>query len=233
MTVRLRAIAFAASALALGFAAPGHAALEITNVSHAPAAIDSTKRQSVEIRFRISEPARVTLRIFDGRDLMVRGIPSAKILAAGDQRLSWDGRDAKGQPVPPEAYVYTLTATPGGGAPVEHDLTDLSGNEEIAPPTVRWDSAKHLVRYELAAPARLKIRTGLANGPLLKTVIDGVARAAGPHAEPWDGKDESGLIDAAKNPDLQLSAQAWSLSKNAIVVLPDPEGRTDRDARRA
>jgi hypothetical protein len=66
------------------------------------------------------------------------------------------------------------------------------------------------------------IRGGLGNsGPLLRTIVDWVARTAGPHTEPWDGRDESRLIDASQHPDLQLSAQAWSLPRNSIVVLPE------------
>jgi len=201
---------------------PGVAlALEITNVSHAPAAFDPTKR-SAEIRFRLSEPARVVVRIFDGRDLLIREMALPKTLAAGDQKLSWDGRDERGRPVPPEAYVYTLTATSASGEVVEHDLTDLSGDEALAPPIARWDATAQSIHYELPSNARVNIRAGLANsGPLLRTVIDWVARGAGPHAEPWDGKDESGLVDASRNPDLQIVAQAWALPKNAIIVLPE------------
>ena len=210
-------------ALALLFVlrAPSAAALEIANVSHAPLAIDPAKHETVAIRFRLSEPARVALRVFDGRDLLVREVAPTKPLPAGDAELRWDGRDAKGRPVPPEAYVYTLTAANSEKESVEYDLADLSGNEEIDPPAVRWDAKGQRVSYELRAPARVVIRAGLANGPLLATIIDWVARAAGPHAEAWNGKDESQLIDVSQHPDLQLGVQAWSLPKNAIIVLPD------------
>ena len=201
---------------------PGAAfAIEITNVSHAPPSFDPAK-QSVEIRFRLVEPARVVLRIFDGRDLLVRAITPPQELPAGDQKLSWDGRDERGRRVPSEAYVYTLTATAANGEVAEHDLTDLSGDEALAPPEVHWDATTHSIHYDLPSSARVKIRAGLENsGPLLRTVLDWVARGAGPHAESWDGKDESGLIDASKNPDLQIVAQAWALPKNAIIVLPE------------
>jgi flagellar hook assembly protein FlgD len=207
---------FAALVLA---AAPSHA-LEITNVSHVPAAIDPAKREAVEVRFRLSESARVTLRIFDGRDLLVRTVAAPKSLPAGDAKLVWDGRDEKGRPVPPEAYVYTLTATPSQGEPVEFDLTDLTGNEELPLAAPKWDASGHLVHYELSAPARVVIRAGLNNGPLLRTIIDWVPRTAGAHDESWDGKDASGLIDASSHPDLQLGVEAWALPKNAVIVLP-------------
>lgn len=208
--------------LALGVPAGSVQALDITAVSHSPPAIDPAKEATVEIRFRISEPASVALHIFDGRDLLVRTIEPTRPIASGDAKLTWDGRDEKGRIVPPEAYVYTLTAKTESGETAEFDLTDLSGNEELPPPKVRWDATAHQVRYELTAPARVIVRAGLDNsGPLLRTVIDWVARAPGAHAEAWDGRDESGLIDASKHPDLLLTAQAWALPKNAIVVLPE------------
>ncbi len=209
------------SLLALAFLPGAALAIEITNVSHVPSAFDPAK-QSVEIRFRLAEPARVVLRIFDGRELSIRAITTPKELLSGDQLLSWDGRDERGRPVPPEAYVYTLTATSADGRGAEYDLTDLSGDRELAPQIARWDPAASLIRYDLPSNARVKIRAGLANsGPLLRTVIDWVPRRAGSHAESWDGRDESGLIDASRNPDLQVVVQAWALPKNAIIVLPE------------
>ncbi len=213
----IRSIVLAATVAFAGTAS----ALEITNVSHSPAAIDPSKRQQVTVRFHLSEPAQVALRIFDGRDFLVREIATKKSLGVGDAHLVWDGRDAKGRVAPSEAYAYTLLATPAQGPPIEWDLTDLSGNEELAVSGARFDPRTHSVLYELASPARVSIRGGLNSGPLLRTIVDWVARAAGPHAEPWNGKDEAGLIDASNHPDVQVTAQAWSLPRNTIVVLPE------------
>jgi len=206
---------------ALALATPA-SALEFANVSHAPMAFDPTKGETTKIRFRLSEPARVALQVFDGRDLLVRKVAPSESLGSGDHELVWNGRDERGRVVPPEAYVFTLTATARTGQVVEYDLTDLVAAEALPQPVVKWDATEKELHYTLRAPARVNIRAGLANsGPLLRTLIDWASRDAGAHTERWDGKDESGLVDASHNPELQLVAQAWPLPRNAIVVLPE------------
>lgn len=161
------------------------------------------------------------LRIYDGRDLLVREISSADKLEPGEHRLAWDGKDRAGRILPPEAYVYTLEGTSPTGVSVEYDLTDISGNRELPWPEARYDAGTRTIRYELPVPARVNVRVGLANsGPLLKTVVDWVARTRGAHQEPWDGYDEARVLDASRHPELQITVSTWALPDNAVIVLP-------------
>lgn len=195
-------------------------AVTVTGVRHHPPIIDPAKNESVTVRFRLDEPARVGLHVYDGRDLEVRRIEGGR-LAAGDHALRWDGRDAAGRPVPPEAYVYTLAAVGGGGEPVLWDLTDRSAGRTQQVKSARWDPTAGAFIYTLAEPSRVRIRVGLANqGPLLRTVIDWVTRGKGRQVESWDGMDASGVLDLSEHPSLEILAQAFALPRNAVVVGP-------------
>lgn len=194
--------------------------LEIANVSHAPDRIEPEAGEAARVRFHLTAPSRVTLRIYDARDRLVREITTPESLPEGDQTLEWDGRDGEGRVVPPEAYSYTLEAVGEGGEIARWDVTDFAG-EAVDVAAVTWNPEDGLVSYRLPDPARVRLRIGLANdGPLLRTLLNWVPRTAGVHREPWDGKGETGAIDLAEHPALRLDATAFALPQNAILVGP-------------
>lgn len=206
---------------ALGAAAAG--ALEITNVYHEPAVVPAPGEEVV-VHFRLSEPARVALEIYDGRDIRIRRVEAGEPLEAGDHTLRWHGEDFAGRPVPPEAYTYAIEAVEqAGGDPVRWDLAPGTGGEAVPVESLTWDATAGAVRYRVSAPARVRIRAGLANdGPLLRTLVDWPPRAPGAHTEPWDGRDVSGHIDLSEHPQLALVGEAFALPRNTVLVTAAP-----------
>lgn len=181
---------------------------------------DPAKGESVEIRFRLNEPATVELAIFDGRDRLVS--TTKQKLASGDGEMRWNGHDASGKPVPAEAYSYTLTAKNANGQTI-HDLTDLSGGATVAAKDVRWDANEGRIHYYLDKAARVNLRLGLDGGPHMRTVIDWVPRGAGANVETWDGKDASGVLNLAGNPTIVPSVKAYALPDNTMFVGANPD----------
>jgi hypothetical protein len=177
--------------------------------------IDPAKNEVVAVRFNLNEPAEVTLSVFDGRDHRV--YRASEDVAAGDHALNWNGQDASGKPVPPEAYSYTLTAKNAKGQTV-HDLTDLTGGVLLTAKDVRWDATEGKLHYYLDKPARVNVRFGLQDGPYLRTVVDWVARSAGANAEAWDGMDASGVLKLSTHPAVQPVVKAYTLPDNTIFV---------------
>lgn len=55
-----------------------------------------------------------------------------------------------------------------------------------------FDRNTGIVSYELAVPAWVRIRVGIYNGPLHRTIVDWEKRSAGKHSETWDGMDVTG-----------------------------------------
>lgn len=212
--------AFLATTLLL-VAAPA-SALQITNAVAEPSSLESASGGPVKIRFSLSAPAQVSVNIYDGRDLLIRRIQPDAILSAGDQQLTWDLRDQVHRPVPPEAYRWTITATTPAGERVDYDLTDLSAAKRDLPVfDIKWNPETQAIGYRIQRPGRINIRIGLANnGPLLITVLDWVVRDAGSHQIPWNGKDQSGVLDLREHPQLKIAVDAYALSDNSIIVGP-------------
>jgi hypothetical protein len=197
--------------------------VRITQVRADRFAFDPAKDEAVTIRFNIDRTAEVVLIVYDGRDRLIRRVEGGE-LAPGEHALAWDGRDSRKQPVPPEAYVYTVIAKAAQGGPVTHDLTDLTGGEPLTVNDVRWDPNTGQVHYVLDKPARVNIRFGLRDGgPYLRTLIDWVPRAAGAQSEAWDGWDASRILPLARHPMLLTGVKAYSLPDNTLFVGPQPK----------
>ena len=196
-------------------------ALQISDVRSERAVFDPARGEVVAIKFRLDKPAFVEEQWFDGRDLLVRTIRTKNRLTAGEQSIEWNGRDEAGQLVPREAYRYTLRAAGEGDATALFDRSDSTGGDEITAVNVIWDPQTHRIRYRLPQAGRVNIRVGLQDhGPVLRTIVDWVARPAGDNEESWDGWDESHVLDLGHHPKLSVYVDAFALSLNTILVGP-------------
>lgn len=179
------------------------------------------KGETVAISCQLSEPAQLMLHIYDGRDVEVRRVLEKKVGAPLTREIHWDGRDELGVPVPPEAYRYVLTAKAPDGHEAVHDLSDVTGGADLKVAGVDWDAKTQELRYVLSEAARVNVRVGLRNnGPLMRTVVDWVARPAGAQHERWDGFDASRAIELGAHPALDISVSAFSLPHNTLFVMP-------------
>ena len=82
------------------------------------------------------------------------------------------------------------------------------GDEEeavVVLKTVSFDKDTGRVSYELTMPAWVRIRAGVANGPLYRTICDWERKDAGKHDEDWDGMDPSGKFPLKGRKDLVFS----------------------------
>ena len=182
--------------------------------------------ETLDVRFRLSDPAHATLLIYDSREVQVRAVESDGELAAGENRLSWDGRDDNGRLLPPEAYYYVIRAKTGDETAV-YDPTDTSGAEMLISKDVSWDPDAGVIRYLLPGRARVNVRIGLQNeGPLLRVLRNWVPRLDGIQEEPWDGRDQSGVLDLTRHPKLRIVVHAVELPANALFVGPLPDERS-------
>jgi len=173
----------------------------------------------IVVRFQLDARARVELSIYDDADGLVRHVASKDWLSPGEHDLSWDLRDDRGKAVPPDAYLYTLRARSEDGSIANYDLSDVDRDAAVPVDAVKWQPETGTITYLLQRPARVKLRVGLQEpGPLLNTVLNMAARAAGIHEEPWDGMDASRTMDLARHAELAIVAMAYALPPNALLV---------------
>ncbi len=188
-------------------------AVKISNVFH-----DAIDNNEVKIRFNLSEMADTQINIYDDRDYLIRSTATRK-MSKGDQAIVWDLKDKEKNPVPSEAYKYTVVATSTDGEETVHDLSDITGNRLVAINDAHFNKVTGNVEFVLKKPSRVLIRAGLSGGgPLMATIANWVARIDGLNTVSWDGFDASDVINIREHDKLYFDVQAYSFSDNTIIV---------------
>ena len=173
----------------------------------------------IRIALALSQPADVSLEIhgfaaLGATPLRRLSFPSR---GAGPHILSWDGRDAAGQPVPPGVYALRLATRNAAGTHSWGDLSPAAG-EEVLVQRLTYDRASRQLRFHLPAASYLRVQMRLQDYPHLRTVLDWEPRPAGWHTVTWDGWDRSRVLALADDPRLRVELAAYALPRHAVIV---------------
>jgi len=192
----------------------------ISNVTADRLAVRAGAGEQVTWRFRTGTASSVTASIYDARDRLVRTIQRSEPLPAGDHTIAWDGRDDQGRQAPPAYYLLGIDSE-AGDTTARYDPSETTGGTLLQAAAVGFDPVKGLVHYALRRPSLVRIHLGLkGDGPLLRTLVDWVARDAGEQSERWDGWDAAHVVQFGDSRELDVQVWAYELPVNAVVVSP-------------
>jgi len=158
---------------------------------------------------------KIEIRTSDN-DLIRVLSPIKKKANTNSYEFSWDGKDTEKGVVPDEVYhpvVNIITADN-----ITHTISNnaSSGGEEV------YDFEKRIrpgaIEYTLPVASRLLIRTGIKNGPMLRTLVDWQPRSSGFHVERWNGRDLDDLIAVEQNPKVGHLIVGYKLPDNSIIT---------------
>lgn len=176
--------------------------------------------ESFSIPLKLANPAavraaRVEIHSSDGdllRTLEIAGLSPA----VSDYEVVWDGRDDDLEVVPDEAYlpVVVLISMLNQAATIAE--SGSSGGEEVYEfeKAVRPGS----IEYTLPAASRMLVRSGIENGPMLRTIIDWEPRTAGFHAERWSGRGSDDVAAIEEHPDAAYLIVGYRLPDHSIIT---------------
>lgn len=184
---------------------------------HAVAEFNPSGNQIFEIRFELKQKARVDVKIFTSDGDLVRVMKGTRQLPSGLHSVTWDGKDDAGIVVPDEAFIPVLVLQTKDNQTFVADPRQYGGGEVINSLDVSITREKH-IKYFLPQPARVLIRTGIKNGPMLRSLANWAPKTAGRNIQQWDGFDSDGLIDLKKNEHLSVLVTAFKLPPNAIIT---------------
>lgn len=111
-------------------------------------------------------------------------------------------------------------------------VTNILAEEEKSEGVVKslsFDPQTATVSYELTHPAKVRIRIGTKEGPLMRTIVDWQERGVGLHKEEWDGFDSSGKVKLVGSHDLVFTFNyfteddAFLKNVNIEDIMPHPE----------
>ena len=157
----------------------GHEAALIGDVSVSSRSFNPSKGEEIGVYFSLSRKAKVEVAFYDPDFMLIHRFSTDKLLEPGKQTIVWDGRDLDGIVVPDEAYFFTITAKDEEGKKEIYDPIALSGGEGADVIEADVDPYTKVITYKLPAMARVLIRLGVQDGPLLKTLVDWKPRVAG------------------------------------------------------
>jgi hypothetical protein len=92
--------------------------LTVLSVSDSPDPFSPSAGQTTAIRFALSEPATVSLAIYNSAGLRVGTPLSSRWMAGASYAIPWDGKDGSKPtrlPLPPGVYTYKLWSIDAAG----------------------------------------------------------------------------------------------------------------------
>jgi hypothetical protein len=214
-----------AIAICLLTAVRGKAASVVTTVSTTRTSMNPSLGESMQLTVGLAKAGAVTIHIIDRDGFPVRMLASALEAAQGENRWSWDGRDESGQIVPDEAYSFHVEWS--RGAEREIYFPANAPAHLTAVDAEYYSPRSGTIVYTLPVASRVHLQAGVASknpksgvmeGPVMKTVVNREPRAAGRIAEAWSGFDESGLVKIADLRDFVLAVATMPLPANSIIT---------------
>jgi len=205
---------------ALGAAVPAAAKQRISGVALAPeSTFNPSQGDRVRLVYELAESDGVTVRVYDPDAGLVRNVVESAQRDAGRHEETWDGRDLEGRIVPNEAYTFTIETASGA----VYDPTTLSGGTVGDVTAPRFDAERGTLEYRLPQAARVLIRCGVHDGPMLRTLIDWKPRAGGPVTEYWDGRDESNLLAVREHKSFSALVTYVTLPDATVIAYGNGE----------
>ncbi len=197
LSPRSSAIGFVACLLAASLCA----AAEISDVSLSRPFFNPSLGQKIGLSFTLDRTGFLTLLILDRDGFLVRKLVAAKPVEKGPLSFDWDGQDDAGEVVPDEAYSLKIDLSSGGQTGSYFPGNSLA--EDLQVQTNYYDRRGAIFSYKLPRAARVHIQAGIAridpktkvaDGPVLKTLVNREPRPAGAVVENWNGFDEGGTF---------------------------------------
>lgn len=189
----------------------------ISEIDVYPRTFNPSKGEQIRISFHVSQPGKALVQIFDPDMFLVKEILT-EVGNPGRYDIIWDGRDMAENVVPDEAYFFTIEANNYPGDLTYYDPITFYNMETMDFP-VEFQKSPGTIAYELPMDARVTIRSGISDGPMLKVVANGVPRPAGPNVESWDGRDESRIVNITEQEKDTILTEGISLPENSIFSI--------------
>ncbi|NNV07364.1 S8 family serine peptidase [Geobacillus sp. C56-T2] len=166
--------------------------LRSTPVSFSPKA-----KKSVSIPFTLNKNAKVTARIYDAKNKLVKTIWSGKSLAGGKYTLVWDGKNAGGKLLRDGTYRLSMSAVDDKRrkSAVRTQLIFIDTNVSFGGATLgqtlfKMDgTAKASVRMNLKEPSFVSAYVKTEKGTVVKQLLRHQKYKSGSYTVSWDGKN--------------------------------------------
>lgn len=190
--------------------------LAISKVGLDHKSFNPSKGEEVTLNFEVNKQADVQVVVYDRLGQEMKRIKRPAFEADG--HVKWDGRRDDGKLAAGNVFLYTIEATANEDERVVYNPAEHTGGLIVKPHSYTFDNKTGKIEYVLPKTCMVRLRAGLKDGMLARTIFDWEPRTAGRHTENWDGKDMPGKMNLIKHPDLDLNLTCYTLPANTIIV---------------
>lgn len=174
----------------------------LTDVSDSPDPYKPGGNNKSSINFTLSEEAAVVINISDGNGSFVKNILN-DITGAGQNTVTWDGKDEAGKLAGSGTYSYTIDAENMNGSKsqvvtgtIQVDTTPLTitGNTVNPNPFTPGGTNTAIISYNLSHEAAVSVKIYDSQNVLVKTLEQYTVKTSGANSVKWDGRNLSGTV---------------------------------------
>ncbi|HEX3043695.1 MAG TPA: hypothetical protein VHY08_02995 [Bacillota bacterium] len=190
----------------------------IRNIKLDHTSFNPSVQEKCELSYELAQAAKVSVWVYTADFDLIKILANNVSQKKGNNKAVWDGTDLAGNVVPNEAYFFCIEATLKGGAKEIYDPTTFSGGEEFDVTEVEYDKLDGLFKFSLPKPARILMRIGIKDGPLIATLADWEPRSEGHNLVYWTGFDPDKVFDARGRTDLSLLTTGFNLPDCSVIA---------------
>lgn len=192
--------------------------------------MNATLGDTASVTVVLRRAGTLDVLVVDRDGFAVRQLAKQSVAPAAASRFTWDGRGNDGRAVPDEAYSFRIEWRSGGAREV-YFPADVPAHMTSVP-TNGYFAQTATLSYTLQSPSRVHVqagaavknkKTGVMEGPVMKTVVNRAPRAAGRIAEQWNGLDESGTIFIPDLPNFVVAVAVTPLPENSVITIGNRE----------
>lgn len=208
--------AFIGSSVSKAAVAENRKSLTIRRVKLDTKMFDPSNGQTVTLSFELSKEANVKVIIYNilGQEIQCFDLPAVE---PGRHDVKWDGLRSDGKRAAGNIFLYVIEATDGQNKTVYNPAKE-TGGVLVKSHEFTFDKKTGKLKYVLPKSCMVRLRAGLNNGMLARTILDWQPQTAGRHTYKWDGKDESRLMNLLGHPELNLNLTCYTLPANTIIA---------------
>jgi len=185
---------------------------------------------TVSLTVTLRRAGTLDVLVVDRDGFPVRRLARDTKAPAAASRFTWDGRADDGRLVPDEAYSFRIEWRSGDQREIYFPANEPAHIQSI--PVGGYSRQTATLSYTLPVASRVHVQAGVAvknpksgvmEGPVMKTVVNRAPRAAGRIAEQWNGLDESGMLLIPELPDFVLAVAASPLPESSVITIGNRE----------
>lgn len=196
-----------------------NASMAALDVQVMPRFWDSTSKDSVIVSFRLSVDMTTTVKfvnLYGGEEFSCENSKNRK---SGMNKIIISTRFL--QQLNSGVFYLQIEGSKAGKDVLFYNSFNEPWGEMVTATDVDFDRNSSEISYQLPKPSIVKLRLGLREGALVRTLLNWIPQSPGIKKIIWDGFDQSGQTEVSKTLTVFPQVLAFALPKTSLLIVND------------